>query len=343
MRNPAAHRTVLSAKCPVPAAHYPLDERNLAARIDVVDFRARALLHRCRRRGRHVRNQGALARRRRHSPPTHRRGIAGTSSRVRYLPAVRLPPAAISAAKHQLARGKQRDPCATVRRIRQARRRAQLRRRDALDDPLLVRQRRRGGEQQPRGALGAAVAEHCLEQLRVYLAVPPWSGLSERQPQRACTSAPGCRPLHDHQAAVLEQLARLEEPAALQPRSPRRRRRTGTRLVLAIGEARQREGHKTLASAQVVARKRRSDRGPAHERVSGQESKSEPRVFGGLGRYATQRYRARIRCGCDCWGMRLKAIASPERQAQGLAMALSPASERAQTRTSPLRFRPRRG
>jgi hypothetical protein len=106
---------------------------------------------------------------------------------------------------------------------------------------VVVRQGSDRGEQQARGAPGAAVAQHRLEQLGIDLAVPPGARLGERQRDRARFITPARGVLHDDQVAADKPGACLKEAATCKSCSPRRRRRVGTRPVFAVSEARQGE------------------------------------------------------------------------------------------------------
>jgi hypothetical protein len=79
---------------------------------------------------------------------------------------------------------------------------------------VFVGEGRKDSEDQARRAARPAVAEHCLEQLRVELALAPRAQVRKPQRQRARPPPTGRHLLHDHQAAANQPIARFEEPAA---------------------------------------------------------------------------------------------------------------------------------
>ena len=193
-------------------------------------------------------------------------------ARVGDLPAVRVSPTTRPAANDHFPRCQQRCARPPIRPIGDPRRRAQALGRDALHDTVLVRQGSHRGEEQARGPAGGAVAKHRLEQLRVDLALPPRTRVGERKRDGARAASPARGVLHDDQAAADQLGARVEEAATRQPGSASGRRRAGAGVVLAIGEARQRE-------RRPAAPRTRDPRAPA-PRQSPRDSPSAPRWRG---------------------------------------------------------------
>src|SRR6185312_8271531 len=109
--------------------------------------------------------------------------------------------AASTADQVQSARLEQGGARAPVSPVCNARRSAQLLRRQVAYVAALVRQRSHRREKQPLGSPHRAACEDRLEQLDVDVTVPPRTGVSEQQSEGAGSATAGDTLIHRDQAA----------------------------------------------------------------------------------------------------------------------------------------------